>query len=360
MRTEIDVLVDTVRQARAEAIALSGRDHTPQQVSKFLTDVGSDLEVFLKKTIYQGTKDRVKFYFLINELAQLGVSPSAVTALDLLRDKYNDVKHNPRYSAPVGEVIAILADVERSLIEMRTLNLGSSAQVVVVSYRRVMWWAAWDHYIGGDTEFHLILPTADEANYAPTIDTIYIAMERWDDVKSELTAAGGFKLGQDAIPRKLYEEWAREGDFLAAGSFAGDYRQFISILAKHERVEDLIPSLKRENDFRAMFAAVMMAAVDVIKNEQTIIDGNLEMLEERIVCTAAATYAAPRHSVLIVSLTPRISAILSNLPADVQKAISGPYWVSESEFRKHQSTAVVEMTNPEVLVTKDGRVLVRL
>jgi hypothetical protein len=222
-----------------------------------------------------------------------------------------------------------------------------------------MWWAAWDHYIGGDTEFLLILPTSDDANYAPTIDTIYIAMERWKDVQVELAAAGEFKLGPDAIPRKLYEEWAREGDFLEAGSFAGDYRQFVSILAKHERVEDLIPSLKRENDFQAMFAAVMMAAVDVMKNGRTMIDENHVLLEERIVCTAAATYAAPRHSRLVGSLTPRISALLSNLPDAVQEKISGPYWVSESEFLKHRSTAVVKMTDPEVLVTKDGRVLVR-
>src|SRR5262245_35528850 len=105
MATRGEGIVGAAAQAHAEAIALSGRDHTPQEFAGFLKDLGSDVEVFLKDAVYAGTQNSTNFVALINGLPGLGL-PNAVTApLHALRQGYNSAKHNPSYAPSISDVI---------------------------------------------------------------------------------------------------------------------------------------------------------------------------------------------------------------------------------------------------------------
>lgn len=78
-------------------------------------------------------------------------------------------------------------------------------------------------------------------------------MEDWDDVKRELGQAGTVCFGQACLPANVFGFWKSDGDFLNAGTFEGDLRDMITVFAKHERVEDILPFLKRENDEHSSF-----------------------------------------------------------------------------------------------------------
>jgi hypothetical protein len=357
MTTRGEGIVGAAGQAYAEAVALSGRDHTPQEFAGFLKDLGSDVEVFLKDAVYAGTQNNTNFVALINGLPGLGL-PHAVSApLHALRQGYNAAKHNPNYAPAVNDVIGILDGAKGALTTIRDSGVGQVTAPVVRSYRRVFWFAAWDHYIGGDTEIHLMLPIT-EGDWAPGLDIIYIDMKSWDVVRETLLAAGSLYLGKGTVPDKHYDSWAAEGDFLAGGRYEGNYRDLLRLLAAHERVEDLIPFLKRENDAAAMHAAAVMAAVDVVTTGQIIEEQ--EALTELIAVLAANTYAAPRNSPYIKHLAPRLAKMLLAIGPPVRAAMSGPHWVTAATFDKEAAAASLCPDHPKIAVTDDGRFLVRL
>jgi hypothetical protein len=105
-----------------------------------------------------------------------------------------------------------------------------------------------DHYIGGDTEVGVFLPAPPSVDMPWSIETIYLKMEAWNDVKRELSQAGSVCFRQTCLATNVFDFWESEGDFLDAGAFEGDLRDMITVFARHERVEDILPFLKREND----------------------------------------------------------------------------------------------------------------
>jgi hypothetical protein len=62
-----------------------------------------------------------------------------------------------------------------------------------------MWFAAWDHIIGGDTEIRIFFPAPPEIDMPYDFDGIYIDMNSWDDAKAEnWRKSGSFASGQRA------------------------------------------------------------------------------------------------------------------------------------------------------------------
>lgn len=359
MRTNIDLILDSVHQAYAEAVALSGEDHTPQQFADFLKNVGSEVEVFLKEHIYGGSRNRDDFVKLINGLAACGLGSQFVTDLHSLRKGYNSAKHDPAYAPAIGDVLSLLKATDAVLREIQTLALGTTANPAPkMQTKRVLWIAAWDHFIGGDTEISISLPVSENATFSPELDLLYIDAMRWDEAKKELSAVGDFRLGKHLFPAQLYDSWANEGDFAGAGVFEGNYRDLINVLAKHERVEDILPFLKRDNHAYSMFAATAMACVDVALAVHPFPE--LNDLRDRIITKASHCYAAPRHSKLVHQHASKLAEMLLQLPDAIRPLLTGPIWVGDDRFRQFKNEALAQNAESAVLVSKDGVMVIKV
>src|SRR6266567_6604407 len=51
-------------------------------------------------------------------------------------------------------------------------------------HHQVFWVATWDHFIGGDSEVHIIAQA--RGGYPPTLDNVCVDIPRWDQIKDTL------------------------------------------------------------------------------------------------------------------------------------------------------------------------------
>lgn len=355
MKTNADEIIYITDKTRREAVALAGRDHSPEDYKAFLKDVGASVEVFLKDHVYAGAHNRWNFQRLINSLEPLGASADSRDALHALRLAYNKAKHDPNYDAPISPITNVLTDAQQALEEIAALGLGTTGQPARVVSRRLLWFAAWDHYIGGDTEISIFLPATEDVDFPPNLDIIYTQMAAWTTIKTELAAAGTLCLGPDCIPAKFYSFWQREDDFLNAGSFEGDIRDLVAVFARHERVEDILPFLKRENDQYSMFAAALFAGVDNAR--QGSLPDDASEVADAIALTASHYYAAPASSKLLRSYAKKIADMLTQCPLEVRAKLSGPIWVSKVRFNEMQAEGVTQVDDLKLMVMGDGRLV---
>jgi hypothetical protein len=224
--------------------------------------------------------------------------------------------------------------------------------------RRLLWFAAWDHYNGGDTEVSVFLPCGLDIDIPWGFQTIYLEMLEWDAVLDELSAVGKVCLGDTCVPKKFYEFWKKEGDFLEAGTFEGDLRDLIVVFARHERVEDLLPFLKRENEPESMFVAAVFAAIDATKTAPD--EDDRSALAEAIINIGGLRYAAPSTSKSFIRFTGELADLISRLPADTRRDISGPLWVSPARYAELEPNRLDGHEAMKLMVLNDGRVVVRV
>lgn len=348
-------ILNTANRTHADAVILAGRDHSIEDYKLLLKQLGSAVEIFLKKHVYVGTQNTSTFENLINGLEKLGVKDNDRQSLHNLRRAYNDAKHNPSYQAPIQPVIKVLADARNALVAISDLRLGDIDQPCAATIRRLLWFAAWDHYIGGDTEVSIFLPCSSDIDFPASFERIYLKMEDWNTVKAELSRAGVVCLGRDSVPAKFYDSWSREGDFLEAGSFEGDLRNMIRVFAAHERVEDILPQLKRENEPYSMLAAALFATTD-LAHCGTLPD-NVEEAAEAIIGVARDNYAAPDTSALLQQFASSIASMIYRCPMEMRSLLSGPLWTGEVRYTELRSESLLEADNLKLLIMNDGRLV---
>jgi hypothetical protein len=173
-----------------------------------------------------------------------------------LRLAYNAAKHDPNTSVKLLDSIEVIRSAHETAQEIVWRGIGLCTSRVKPNADRVFWIAAWDHYIGGDTEVHVILPGESEHWLRPPMfDVVYINLAEWDQIKSKLSIVGVLKDGKGLIPYPQYVSFQSDGDFLQAMVFEGDYRQLISVLAQHEKRQELIPGLNRHDTGQSMILA---------------------------------------------------------------------------------------------------------
>jgi hypothetical protein len=356
MRTQTDAVLEIIRQGRREALELSGRDHTWQQMRSFLADAGSQVEIFLKETVYSRISTRKwTFERLIDELTLQGLDSQTVCDLHALRLAYNKVKHDQNNWLRDGGVYKLLQATETSLSAIAKQNLGMANAPSGHRYERTFWIAAWDHYIGGDSEMHILLPS--EEWLPSSFDMIYIDMLSWHAVVEELKQVGQLDIGEGSVPDQVFRDWKAESDFLNAGSFTGDYRALLSVLAAHERVEEILPSLKRESATSSLRNALLLATVDVAAAGQN----NLaeQDLAESIRTLAAHQYAVPRYSAISLDFTPKLARLVFDVKPHMRASIVGPVWVTPATFATLAENAIARMPDSTIVIAADGRLVVQ-
>lgn len=148
----------------------------------------------------------------------------------------------------------------------------------------------------------------------------------WDNLKAELLATGAFHYGLEHIPGRAHERF-REGDFLNAGVWDGDYRQLITILAKYEDRKtalSLLPVLRRDHMFIAVLSAIALAAVDVTSTAERALSA--ENLTVAILTRADEAYAMPSERPWVSNAAEGLAALIVQLPFSTWSALSGPFW----------------------------------
>lgn len=223
MATYLEHLLQKFDSATLEVRELSRNDYTFNDVKNIVVICSSELEIFLKLAAFPSQNQRYNFVQFIDELLTVGVSQIDIDTLHELRLAYNALKHNPMYEPQLLEVENLIKRVKSSLMKLITFSFGRISEQVAIRHRRILWFFAWDHFIGGDTEVSIMIPSMADELPLP-LDDIYINMSDWYTVKSELISVGSVAFGKELFPERVYEFYSNESDFLAAGFLKGNIK----------------------------------------------------------------------------------------------------------------------------------------
>jgi len=349
MATYGEKLLAELEDAKATLLKLTHVDYEPTQIRDVLSTVGAKFEIFLKSVALPGRNPRNTFEWFIDELENAPIDQPFRDKLHALRRKYNDAKHNPAIVIPLLDAIQIVEDARTAIDEITKKGVGSVAAVVSPHMQRVFWIAVWDHYIGGDSEVHVILPGESEHWLGPpTFDIIYVSMSGWDLVAASLPLVGTFKSGKGLIPDAQYGAFKSDSDFLGAWVFEGDYRSLITTLAQHELRQELIPGLNRHENSGSMILAFLLASVDVVGGVAVPKD-----LASEIIKQVTSVYAVPldfRHSQYLAD---NLSEMFQKIPHAEWARISGPVWMRESGYGHFAPTSRAKHPKYDIVIDQD-------
>ena len=135
--------------------------------------------------------------------------------------------------------------------------------------QRFIWIAGWDDYRGGMTEVSLFIPDRS-CDFPPAIEHFNIDYTGWYPVIEKYETSGELVMGKENIPENIYNIWERAGDFMGAGIYKGDIAELVKDLSSHISVEkesELLPDLKRKNDFHSVKSAIVFSLFDALKED---------------------------------------------------------------------------------------------
>ncbi|MBA9029411.1 hypothetical protein, partial [Peribacillus huizhouensis] len=339
MKTHVEVIIDTLNDAYSNALKISSCHHTENDVKKFLKEIGSAIELFLKEAVYGNRRNRDDFYELIKDLDNLGVSRDSIKNLQKLRDSYNKAKHNPRSQVNIISAMKILTDIKTILIEISSLNIGIVNEPKTINYQRVVWIAGWDHYSTGETEISIIVPYEHDGTRIsiPTFEHFNIQWEGWEDIIKKFVAKNNLLMGKDHLPEGFYTYVSGLGEFIEAGVFSGDYRELIIEISKYvdkEMENKLLPNLQRKNDLASMFYAVLYASSDVIDEGKYSMD--IEEMRQSVNYILENRYAVETNSENVKKLVLVMVTLLSNLQSEHTTSVQGPIFVHKEKYEQYR------------------------
>lgn len=349
MATYGEKLLSELAEAKAALLTLAHADYEPTQIRDVLSTVGAKTEIFLKSVALPGRNPRNTFEWFIDELSAIPIDQPFLDSLHALRRKYNAAKHDPAIVIPLLEATQIVENARLAIAEIVLKGVGSVAAVVNPHMQRVFWMAVWDHYIGGDSEVHIILPGESEHWLGPpTFDTIYVSISGWDSIVATLPQLGTFRNGRGLIPDAQYKAFNSDSDFLGAWVFEGDYRTLITTLAQYELRQDLIPGLNRHENSGSMILAFLLASIDVVGSV-----ADPATLAAEIAKQATAVYAVPadyRHSAYLAD---GLAEMYRQIPQVEWPRISGPVWMRELGFREFTPAGRAKHSKYDIIIDQD-------
>jgi hypothetical protein len=319
------------------------------------TEVGSRTEVLLKTAVLPHISPRTTFNDCINALEPLGVDQPDRDTLHDLRQLYNTAKHDPKWNPSLldlQEVIPRVSEVIRCLTESSIGLLNAEKQT---RFHQIFWVAAWDHFIGGDSEVQIVAPF--RGGYPPTLDLVYVDIARWHQVKSTLATAGSLRQGQGLIPDDVLLSFREDSDFHQAVVFEGSFRDLIAVLAAFERREDLLPELRREDDPQAMMHAFILATLDSAQQLESSF--SLQGLTTAISRRAVEAYAVPDNYHSLAAQSSQFAEMVAALPESRKTQVNGPIWVAGDEFGTQAAGALAKHPRLPVLINREGTFLIK-
>lgn len=334
MPTLIEDFLNELTQTLKQADQFAEAGYEKDQVRDLVKNVGSSTEIFLKRAVLPHLSPKADFSACINSLKAVGVSREDRDALHSLRELYNESKHAPDYRPSIVGFQGLLPKVMDAIRSLGAMNLGLVNSSAKPQHSRVLWLAVWDHFNGGDSEVHIIVPS--KSGWPPDLDLIYIDFMAWDRVKDLLAVTGSVRPGEGLIPPERLAQFAAEDDFREAIVFEGEYRTLIATLAAHERREDLLPGLRREDDLDSMFLAFTLASIDAATEEKEL-DGNWA---DAIAKRSVETYAVPANFRLLSQLANEFGQMIEQVPAGQRNLTNGPIWLTRDQFEVAKRNAL--------------------
>ena len=281
-----------------------------QQGRDLATEAGSKTEVFLKTVVLPNLPPRTTFIAVIDSLQTYGVGQSDRDLLHDLRRLYNAAKHDPSWTPSLLGIQGIFSRLRNVFRALAANNVGLLNTERQNRFHQIFWLAVWDHFIGGDSEVHVIAPY--RGGRAPTLDLVYVDLVRWDDVKVALGSIGALRNEGGLIPTEVIASFQEDSDFHQAVVFEGSYRDLIAVLATFERREDLIPGLRREDDIQAMMQAFILATLDSVQQSSNL--SSQQSLADIIARRVVEAYAVPRSYSALSGQSSEFASMIMVLP----------------------------------------------
>jgi len=265
MRSKGKALIDKIETSLSFIQTLIETSFNEEDYSKIVTSLGGEVEKFIKSTVLNVNSGN--FYNLIEELINHGITQTSIDKLHEFRQCYNGYKHDPSYTKTILEVTVIQKNLKLSIDEILSKNLGDVGQTYNNKSKRVVWFAAWDDYIGGMTECSIFIPDY-KIDMPRGIDHFNLDFKAWDTIIKDYANNGELKLGKEYVSNKAYEFWKAQSDFLDAGAFYGDVAEFIRKLSKNiaKNENELIPFLKRDHDSWSVYSSIVFSLFDTLRN----------------------------------------------------------------------------------------------
>jgi hypothetical protein len=158
MRTYSQQFQDSLAEwkRRADDFAIYGFELSAAR--DLATEAGSRTEVLLKTAVLPHISPRAHFNDCIFALGLLSVDVSDCDTLHELRQLYNAAKHDPQWTPSLLQLQGLLPRVSEVIRRLSLNNVGQLNKDVQTRFHQIFWVAVWDHFIGGDSEVHIIAP----------------------------------------------------------------------------------------------------------------------------------------------------------------------------------------------------------
>jgi hypothetical protein len=338
---------------RADDFAIYGFELSAAR--ELITEAGSQTEVLLKTAILPHVSPRTNFNDCIVALGLSSVDRSDCDTLHELRRLYNAAKHDPQWTPPLLQLQHLLPRVSEVIRHLSLNNMGQLNRDVHTRFHQIFWVAVWDNFIGGDSEVHIIAPA--RSAHPPTLDLIYIDIHLWDQIKAILATVGTVRRGEELIPADVFASFDEDSDFHQAIVFEGSFRDLIAVLASHERREDLIPSLLRENDQRAIMQAFVLATLDCAPASVTA--AAVEEIAGMISQRAVEAYAVPANYRTLQAESMEFAEMVLALPSIRRAELNGPVWIVQGDFDSLRPLALASHARLPVMVNSEVTLLIQ-
>ena len=162
---------------------------------------------------------RTNFVGCIDGLETHGVGQSDRDLLHDLRHLYNAAKHDPSWTPSLLDIQQIFSRLGNVFRTLAANNVGLLNRERQNRFHQIFWLAVWDHFIGGDSEVHVIAPY--RGGRPPTLDMVYVDLVRWDEVKATLASIGIVRNEVGLIPTEVIASFQGRFRLPSSCSFRG-------------------------------------------------------------------------------------------------------------------------------------------
>lgn len=323
-----------------------------QRARDLATEAGSQTEVFLKTVVLRHLSPRTNFGGCIDGLEIHGVGQSDRDLLHDLRRLCNAAKHDPSWTPSLLDIQGIFSRLGNVFRALAANNVGLLNSERQNRFHQIFWLAVWDHFMGGDSEVHIIAPY--RGGRPPTLDMVYVDLVRWDELKATLALVGSVRNEPGLIPTEVLASFGEDSDFHQAVVFEGSFRDLIAVLATFERREDLIPGLRREDDVHSMMQAFILGTLDSVQESSNL--SSQQSLADSIARRVVEAYAVPSSYQALNRQSSECASMIMALPEPRRSQVNGPVWVANEEFYRQAASAMSRHPHLPILINSEGTV----
>jgi hypothetical protein len=323
MKTRGDAMTSDAEAVLARMKTVGNSSFSRPNLSELIEPFTSRLEYFLKSVVFPSASRRATLHQLIEDLFGVGLGAQDVSSLHRLRELYNKSKHDPGSDLNWRDCVDALTGATTAMQALAGLGLPAVDSPFEKELSAVVYVGMWDHYVGGETEIGLFLPSDHWLGTHP-ISTFHMPMMAWDRLKPLLADHPRYLRGEQALGAQVWKSFAGEGDFLDAGVWQGDVRELLSLLSTFNDPaleKAVIPLLARGNDLFSIGIALVSATVDVVRTDPTLIG---QELKDHILGRAKTEYAVEADTAHGRRILDGICGLVEGLSVNIRASLGGP------------------------------------